>query len=301
MQTPDAEQFRAGFVSIVGRPNVGKSTLVNCLIGSKLSIVSPKPQTTRGTVRGILTTDDAQIVFFDTAGLHRPTDRLGQYMVATARNALLEADLAYLLVEAKMPGTHEQELIEQVCTGAVPVFLVVNKIDRLSKSALVPILAAYGRLYAFDDIIPVSARTGDNVDRLVALTVGRLPVAEPFFPADIVSDQIEREFISEFIREQVYRCTQEEIPYSAAVVVEEMQEREGGGAYIRAIVYLAKDSQKGILIGKGGAMIRQIGRAARSEIEQFLGYPVYLDLQVKVEKGWRKKINALRKLGYRQP
>jgi len=293
------ENFRSGYVSVAGFPNVGKSTLLNRLIGSKLSIVSPKPQTTRSTMRGILTTDKAQIIFLDTAGIHRPKDKLGDYMVNSIKMTFHEADVIYLMVESTPPRSHDIDLIGQVKEAGKTTFLIINKIDLVKKDTLLPLIDHYRNVMEFDEIVPVSALKGDNVDRLLELTVSCLPEAPAYFPEDIVSDQIEREFISEFIREKVYLNTREEIPYSTAVVIEDMKEREGGGAYIMATIYLEKDSQKGIVIGSGGKMVKKIGEDARREIEQFLGYPVYLDLQVKVEKKWRGKTASLKKLGYR--
>jgi len=296
----EKKHFKSGYVSVAGLPNVGKSTLVNRLIGSRLSIVSPRPQTTRGVVKGILTTEHAQIVFFDTAGIHRPKDKLGDYMVETARMTFQEADLIYLLVESSAPRPEELELIQQVHEAGKPVLLIINKVDLVQKETILPLIETYSKGVQFDEIIPISAREGDNVDRLLELTIARLPESPALYPEDIVSDQIEREFISEFIRERIFFNTRDEIPYSTAVTIEDMTEREGGGAYIRALIYLERDSQKGILIGKGGAKIKKIGQEARRTIEQFLGYKVYLDLQVKVEKKWRENIKALRKLGYSQ-
>jgi len=293
------ENFRSGYVSVAGFPNVGKSTLLNRLIGSKLSIVSPKPQTTRSTMRGILTTDKAQIIFLDTAGIHRPKDKLGDYMVNSIKMTFQEADVIYLMVESTPPRSHDIDLIWQVKEAGKTTFLIINKVDLVKKDTLLPLIDHYRNVMEFDEIVPVSALKGDNVDRLLELTVSCLPEALAYFPEDIVSDQIEREFISEFIREKVYLNTREEIPYSTAVVIEDMKEREGGGAYIMATIYLEKDSQKGIVIGSGGKMVKKIGEDARREIEQFLGYPVYLDLQVKVEKKWRGKTASLKKLGYR--
>lgn len=291
--------FRSGYVSVAGLPNVGKSTLVNRLIGSKLAIVSPRPQTTRSVIKGILTTDSAQIIFFDTAGIHRPKDKLGHYMVEAARRSFLHADLLYLIVEPR-PPKEEHDILPLVRDAGKPVLLIINKIDTVQKPSLLPIIDAYSRLADFQEIIPVSARTGDNVPRLLDLTVSCLPESPALYPPDVVSDQIERDFIAEFIREKIFFNTRDEIPYSAAVVIEDMKEREGGGAYIRASLYLEKESQKPIVIGKNGAMIKKIGQEARLDIERFLGYSVYLDLQVKFEKHWRKNIRALQKLGYAQ-
>jgi len=295
------ESFKAGFVSVVGLPNVGKSTLVNHLIGSKLAIVSPKPQTTRGVFKGILTTGQAQIIFFDTAGMHSPKDKLGDYMLAAAKMTFAEADIIYMLVECQKPRHADIELIRELKKTGKRVFLIVNKIDRTQKDLLLPLIESFQGLMEFDEIVPISALSGENVGRLLEITIAKLPEAPAFYPEDIISDQIQRDFIAEFIREKIFHYTQEEIPYSTAVVIEDMKERDEGGAYIRATIYVEKDSQKGILIGSGGAMIKKIGRDARCEIQQFMGYGgVYLDLQVKVEKHWRENSKSLKKFGYVQ-
>jgi len=293
------ENFKAGYVSVAGLPNVGKSTLLNQIIGSKLAIVSPKPQTTRGVMRGIFTTDEVQIIFLDTAGMHKPQDSLGEFMVDSVLKSFKDADVIYLIVECLKPKKHEIDLIEKVMAEKKTTFLIVNKIDMVNKEELLPIIDYYQGLMDFDEIFPVSALNGENVDELIKNTILRMPVSPAYFPEDIVSDQIEREFISEFIREKIYNNTRDEIPYSTAVVIEDMTERENGGAYILASIYLEKDSQKGILVGKGGSMIKKIGRDARFEIERFLGFKVYLDLQVKVKPKWRKDIKSLRMLGYK--
>ena len=293
------ENFKAGYVSVAGLPNVGKSTLLNQIMGSKLAIVSPKPQTTRGVMRGIFTTDEAQIIFLDTAGMHKPQDSLGEFMVDAVFKSFNDADVIYLIVECLKPKKHEIELIEKVKSQNKTTFLIVNKVDLVKKEELLPIIEYYRSIMDFEEIFPVCALNGDNVDALLKETVSRMPFSPAYYPDDIVSDQIERDFISEFIREKVYNNTREEIPYSSAVVVEDMTERENGGAYISATIYLEKDSQKGILVGKGGSMIKKIGRDARFEIERFMGFKVYLELQVKVKPKWRKDIKSLRKLGYK--
>ena len=288
------ENFKAGYVSVAGLPNVGKSTLLNQIMGSKLAIVSPKPQTTRGVMRCIFTTDEAQIIFLDTAGMHKPQDSLGEFMVDSVFKSFNDADVIYLIVECLKPKKHEIELIEKVKSQNKTTFLIVNKVDLVKKEELLPIIEYYRSIMDFEEIFPVSALNGDNVDALLKETVSRMPFSPAYYPEDIVSDQIERDFISEFIREKVYNNTREEIPYSSAVVVEDMTERENGGAYISATIYLEKDSQKGILVGKGGSMIKKIGRDARFEIERFMGFKVYLELQVKVKPKWRKDIKSLR-------
>lgn len=286
-------------MSVAGLPNVGKSTLLNRVVGSKLAIVSPKPQTTRGVMRGILTTDRAQLIFLDTAGMHKPQDSLGEYMVDAVFKSFKDADVIYLMVECLKPKKHEIDLLQQVMAEQKTTVLIINKIDRVKREALLPVIDTYRNLADFDEIFPLSALNGDNVDLLIEKTIERLPLSPPYYPPDIMSDQIERDFIAEFIREKIYHNTRDEIPYSTAVMIEEMKEREKGGAYIRASIYLEKESQKGILVGRGGAMIKKIGKDARYEIENFLGFKVYLDLQVKVQEKWRRDIKSLRKLGYK--
>jgi len=297
--TPTTDSgFKAGYIALAGLPNVGKSTLMNRIIGSKLSIVTPKPQTTRGVVRGIVTTETAQMIFFDTAGIHRPHDRLGTYMVESARATFREADIIYVLMEAHEPSAEQLELIEQVRLLDKPTFLIINKVDLVRKDTLLPLIERCSRLMNFIEVVPISALQGDNVDELVALTVTCLPISAPYYPEDIMSDQIERDFIAEFIREQVFKNTHEEIPYSSAVLIEDMQERENGGAFIRATIVVEKDSQKGIVLGKGGSMIKKIGMDARRAIETFMGYKVYLELFVKVDKKWRENPKSLKRLGF---
>jgi GTPase len=293
-----SDDFKAGYISLAGLPNVGKSTLMNRIIGSKLSIVTPKPQTTRGVVRGILTTDAAQMIFFDTAGIHRPHDRLGERMVESARATFRDADIIYLLSEACEPSAVQIELTQQVRELNKPTFLIINKVDLVAKDTLLPLIERFSHLMDFKEIVPISALQGDNVDELVALTMCCLPKSPAYYPEDIMSDQIERDFIAEFIREQVFKNTREEIPYSSAVMIDEMQERAGGGAYIRATVYVEKDSQKAIMLGSRGSMIKKIGTDARRAIELFMGYKVFLELFVKVEKKWRDDPKALRRLGF---
>jgi len=289
--------FKAGYIALAGLPNVGKSTLMNRIVGSKLSIVTPKPQTTRGVVRGILTTEHAQMIFFDTAGIHRPHDRLGTCMNESARACFRDADIIYLLAEAGTPSAEQLELTDQVQTLQKPTFLVINKVDLVRKDTLLPLIEHYTARMAFTEVIPISALQGDNIDELVTLTAAFLPVSAPYYPEDIMSDQIERDFIAEFIREQVYKNTREEIPYSSAVLIEDMQERSNGGAYIRASIVVEKNSQKAIILGRRGSMIKKIGTDARRSIEAFMGYRVFLELFVKVEKKWRDNPKTLKRMG----
>jgi len=291
-------EFKFGVVAVIGRPNVGKSTLINRILGQKVAIVSERPQTTRSTIRGILNRDDAQIVYLDTAGLHKPKDKLGDAMVKSARLAAVRSDQIYLMVDIKVMPDEEKAVINLLPSFHQPVFLILNKIDRIRKEELLPLIDTYKDLYPFPEIFPVSAIAGDNIDVLVDKTVEYLPPGDKQFPEDIISDQMERYFISEFIRENIYRFTHQEIPYSAAVEIEEVKEREEKPFYVKAKILIERDSQKGIIIGKGGKMIKKIGEAARREIEDFIGKKVFLDLWVKVEKDWRKDEKILKRLGY---
>lgn len=290
--------FKYGIVAIIGRPNVGKSTLMNRILGQKVAIVSERPQTTRTTVRGILTREDAQVVYLDTAGFHKPKDRLGNAMVKSARIASGTADLIYLMVDSRELPDEEKALINLMPSFHLPVFLVINKVDRVKKEELLPLIDTYRNLYSFQEIIPVSALKGDNVDVLVNTTIEHLQPGEKQFPEDILSDQIERTFIAEFIREKVYLFTYQEVPFSTAVEIEEVRDAEAKPLYVSARILVERESQKGIIVGKGGQMIKKIGKAAREEIEGFMGKKAFLDLRVKVEKDWRKDERVLRRLGY---
>jgi len=290
--------MKFGFVAILGRPNVGKSTLLNRLVGQKLAIVTPKPQTTRDPIRGILTTPEAQIVFIDTPGLHVPRDVLGRYMVRSAHRSFREADLVYLMVEPQPAGDEDREMLALLRRRSTPVFLLVNKADTVPKPSLLPVIDSYKDLLPFKEIIPVSALAGDNMDILLRKTLELLPEGEKIFPDDILSDQPTRFAVGEIIREKVFGFAHQEIPYGTAVRMEGMQEREDGIVVARATIIAERESQKGILVGKGGSMIKKIGTAARKEIEEFLGKKVFLDLRVKVIKDWKKDELRLKKLGY---
>jgi len=299
LQEIPMKQCKYGLVAIIGKPNVGKSTLMNRILGQKVAIVSDRPQTTRGTVRGILTREDAQVVYLDTAGIHKPKDMLGNVMVSSARISANSADMIYLMVDSKDFPDEGKALINLISSLHLPVFLVMNKIDRMNKEELLPLIDTYRNLYPFQEIIPVSALKGENVDVLVNKTVEYLPYGEKQFPEDILSDQIERHFLSEFIREKVYRFTYQEIPHSTAVEIEDVRDTEDKPLYIRAHIIVERESQKGIIVGKGGQVIKKIGETARAEIEAFMGKKAFLDLWVKVEKDWRKDERVLERLGYR--
>jgi GTP-binding protein Era len=301
--------FRAGFVAIVGRPNVGKSTLLNHILGEKVAIVSPRPQTTRTRVLGIHNAPGAQLAFFDTPGLHRAKGALNRHMVETSLRTLGEVDEVLFLIEAGTGPDGRVEVgeatswaIEEVKRSGRPAVLGVNKMDRAPRESLLPVIDAYRTLHAWEEIVPFSALTGENVDRLVEQLVKHLPEAEAaLFPPDVLTDQAERQLAAEYVREQVMLRTRQEIPYAAAVEVEEFDEsgrRETGGLVrIAAVILVERDSQKAIVIGKGGALLKQIGTQARLGLERLLGCKVFLSLTVKVEERWSEREAALKRFG----
>ena len=292
--------FRSGFVSIIGRPNVGKSTLLNRILGEKIVITSDKPQTTRNRIQGIHNVPDAQIVFIDTPGIHQARSRLNKYMVEVAVSAIREVDLILFLVEANQkPGEQEQEIMDVLAGATAPVFLVINKVDLTEKGAVLERIAAYKDLFPFREIVPVSAGTGDGVEYLVELVRKALPEGPVYFPDDILTDVPERFIAAEIIREKVFRLTRDEIPYATAVEVDSFKEREDGGLVsIAATITVERDSQKGIVIGKKGAMLKKIGSASRVEIEKLLNTKVFLELFVRVRKDWSEDERMLKELGY---
>jgi len=292
---------KSGFVAVIGRPNVGKSTLMNRFVGQKVAIVSPKPQTTRTRILGILTREDAQIIFVDTPGLHRPRHKLGEAMVATATRAIPDADVVLFLVDVSVPPTDEERMIAgliQEHTKA-PVILVLNKMDLLPPEKVQPHTEAYWELVPYhQEWMMTIATEGVNLDKLLDLIVGALPEGPRYYPGGQVTDQTERGIAAELVREQVLRYTHQEVPHAVAVAVEEFKERENNVTYVAANILVEKDSQKGIIVGRQGQMLRQIGSAARQEIERMVGGRVYLDLRVKVHEGWRRDERELRRLGY---
>jgi GTP-binding protein Era len=292
---------RSGFVAVIGRPNVGKSTLMNQAVGQKVAIVSPKPQTTRGRILGILTRDDAQVIFVDTPGLHRPRHKLGQAMVATASAAIPDADVVLFVTDVSRPPTAEDREIAALVEGrtGAPVVLVLNKMDRLAPDKVKPHVEAFWALAPYHRAwMMTTATTGENLDKLLALVISLLPEGPRYYPGDQVTDQTEREIAAELVREQVLRQTRQEVPHAVAVVVDEFKERENNTFYVAASVFVEKDSQKGIIIGRGGQMLREIGTAARREIERMVGGRVYLDLRVRVRKGWRQSERDVQRMGY---
>ena len=291
--------FRSGFVSLIGRPNVGKSTLLNLLLGQKIAIISPKPQTTRNRILGIKNLPSGQIIFLDTPGIHRSGNLLNQSMVRTALATLQEVDVVCLLIEANSPGHEENDwILENLQKVRKPVFLAINKIDLIPKGNLLSIMERFSQKRPFEQIIPISAVLGEGVDILVRELLKILPEGPRFFPEDMVTDLPERFLAAELIREKVFHLTREEIPYATAVAIEEFKEREEKNlVVIRATIQVERETQKGILIGEKGKRLKEIGRLAREEMEALLGVRVFLELWVKVEKNWRDDPRALRRLG----
>ncbi|MFC4778514.1 GTPase Era [Paenibacillus sp. GCM10023252] len=293
-------KFRSGFVAIVGRPNVGKSTLMNHLIGQKIAIMSDKPQTTRNKIHGVYTKDNAQIVFLDTPGIHKPSSKLGDYMMQTANSALQEVEAALFLVDVSEGiGGGDRFIIEQLKKVKTPVFLVMNKIDKVHPEALLPIITQYKDLYDFAEIIPISALQGNNVDTLLNQIIKYLPEGPQYYPADQITDHPEQFVCAELIREKILHMTREEIPHSIAVQIEDMKVKENGVVYIGAVIFVERDSQKGIVIGKQGAVLKEVGKQARRDIEMLLGSRTFLELWVKVKKDWRNQDRVLKDLGFR--
>jgi GTP-binding protein Era len=292
--------FKSGFVSLIGRPNSGKSTLLNLLLGEKIAITSPKPQTTRNRILGIKNLPSGQMVFLDTPGIHRSKSIMNQSMVRTALSTLQEVDSICFLIEANFPDNEENEwILENLKKTSKPVFLVVNKIDLVSKGNLLPIMERYSRARPFEQMIPVSALLGDGVDALAKELLKVLPEGPRLFPEEMITDLPERFLAAELIREKVFRLTRDEVPYATAAVVEDFKEHPDRNlVMIRATIQVERESQKGILIGEKGRMLKEIGRLAREEIEALLGTKVFLELWVKVEKNWRDDPQALRRLGF---
>ncbi|SFC52899.1 GTP-binding protein Era [Alkalibacterium subtropicum] len=291
--------YKSGFVSIVGRPNVGKSTLLNRLVGQKIAIMSDKAQTTRNKIQGIHTTDKEQIVFIDTPGIHKPKHRLGDFMVETALSTFNEVDVVLFLVNvAEKRGAGDNYIIEKLKYVESPVFLVLNKIDQVHPDELLPIIDDYNKQMEFAEIVPISAMEGNNVSHLVDTIRTYLPEGPQFYPEDQVTDHPEYFIVSELIREKVLERTREEVPHSIAVVIESMQRNADDKVEVRAVINVERKSQKGIIIGKSGKMIKDIGINARRDIEKLLGDKIYLELFVKVQSDWRDKQTNLKDFGY---
>ncbi len=297
MENP--KKFKSGYASIIGEPNVGKSTLLNAMMGEKLAIVTPKPQTTRNQITGIVTTEVYQIIFVDTPGVLKPRYRLHNEMVKAAYRAIRDADVVIYMIDVQQPTPLlEESILDKIQTARQKTILAINKIDRISSLALLPIITEYSEKFPFTEILPISAKTKEGVSKLLDLIVAYLPEGPRYFPEDQISDKPERFFIAETIREKLFINAQQEIPYASSVVVEEFKERSNGITYIRALIYAERESQKRILIGERGKMIKRIGRLARMEIEQFLNSRVFLDLHVSVKADWRRDPRKLKDMGY---
>mgnify|MGYP001604123377 CR=1 FL=1 len=292
--------FKSGFVSIIGRPNVGKSTLLNAILGEKIAIVSPKPQTTRNRIRGIKNMEDAQIIFLDTPGIHSAKGYLNEFMIKEAISAIQDVDVIVYLVEAaKMLEKDDSLIIDNLRRIKSPVILGINKTDITRKDNILSLINEYSKLYPFKEIIPISATRGEGIETLVKLVVELLPEGPKYFPEDILTDIPERFIVAEIVREKIFKLTRQEIPYSTAVVIEIFKENPKGKIIsISAAINVERDSQKGIIIGKGGKMLKEIGTLARIDIEKLLGAKVYLELFVKVEKDWTKDKKLLKEFGY---
>ena len=301
--------FKSGFVSIIGRPNVGKSTLLNAILGEKIAIVSPKPQTTRNRIRGIKNMEDAQIIFLDTPGIHSDKGYLNEFMIKEAISAIEDVDvIVYLIEPAKTLEKDDSLIIDNLRRIKSPVILGINKTDITRKDNILPLINEYSKLYSFKEIIPISATRGEGIETLVKIVAKLLPEGPKYFPEDILTDIPERFIVAEIIREKIFKLTRQEIPYSTAVVIDSFKEnpklvpagnKQGKGLVsISATINVERDSQKGIIIGKGGKMLKEIGTLSRIDIEKLLGAKVYLELFVKVEKDWTKDKKLLKEFGY---
>lgn len=291
------EQYKSGFIAVIGRPNVGKSTLLNGLIGQKIAIMSDKPQTTRTRIVAVYTDETMQAVFLDTPGIHRPIDKLGEHMLKAVRHTLEEVDAIFFVVDAaEKQGAGERYIMSRLESAKCPVLLVVNKTDLVDNDALLPIIASYAEKFDFAAVVPVSAKEKTNFAALMTEAKKYLPAGPKYYPDDMVTDQPERLVMAELIREKVLLLTHDEVPHSIAVDTDEITKRRRS-TLVRATIYTERDSQKGIIIGKNGALLKEIGRAARDDIEKLLGEKIYLDLWVKVKKDWRKKDGAIRGFG----
>lgn len=292
---------KTAVVSVVGRPNVGKSTLTNKLVGQKVAIVSSKPQTTRTRITGLLNKNGTQYVFLDTPGLHKPRTQLGDYMCKVVTDTVSEVDAAMLVVEPIANiGLAEESLIAQIKAHHMPAVLVINKIDTVKKEELLNVIATYAAAHEFEAVVPISARTGEGLDDLLG-ELSKYAIEGPqLFPEDMVSDQPERQLVAEIIREKMLRLLDREVPHGVAVGIERWHEREDGLVEINAVIYCEKASHKGIIIGKQGAMLREIGKQARGDIERMLDAKVYLELWVKVKEGWRNNQYQMRNFGYEE-
>ncbi len=290
--------FKSGYAAIVGRPNVGKSTLMNAFLQQKLAIVTPKAQTTRHRILGILNGQDHQIILLDTPGLIQPKYLLHESLVKAVSTAMQQADILLMMIEAGGLTDEDIYVLKALKETVCRKILVINKIDRIEKTRILPLIAQFQSESIFEEIVPVSALNGDGLQSLKSVILTHIPAGEPFYPPDRISDESERFFVSELIREKIFTLFSEEIPYAATVQIESFRENPDRKDYICAVIYVERESQKGILIGKGGASLKRVGAAARKNIEEFLDRPVFLELKVRVGKKWRKDAAMLKKLGY---
>jgi GTPase len=292
--------FKSGFIALVGRPNVGKSTLLNAIVGEKVAIVSTKPQTTRSRITGIKTTENAQLIFLDAPGMARPRSALNRHMAQIARETYQQVDLILLVTDAS--GTdqlaNDEFILQQLKGMKTPIFLVLNKIDLIDHRQILPLIETYQQRFPFAEYVPVSALKADNIDALLRATIRYLPEGPRYFPSDQLTDQPERFLIAELIREQIFTQTEQEVPYQTAVLVERMEDTDHGILHVEATIYVERDSQKGIVIGKRGSRLKHIGQVARQEIERRLGTRVYLALWVKVRRDWSENEQLIRDMGY---
>lgn len=292
-------EHKSGFVSIIGRPNVGKSTFVNRVIGHKIAIMSDKAQTTRNKIQGVMTRDDAQIIFIDTPGIHKPKHKLGDYMMRVAKNTLSEIDAIMFMVNVNEDiGRGDEYIMEMLKNVKTPIFLVLNKIDLVHPDTLMPKIEQYQSYMDFTDIIPISALEGLNVDHFIDVLKSFLPEGPKYYPDNQISDHPEQFVVSEIIREKILHLTSEEIPHAIGVNVDRMIKEDEDRVRIEATIYVERDSQKGIVIGKGGKKLKEVGKRALRDIEMLLGSKVYLELWVKVQRDWRNKVNFIRQIGY---
>lgn len=291
--------FKSGFAAIIGRPNVGKSTVLNRLVGEKVAIVTEKPETTRDRIQGILTRPDAQVIFIDTPGIHKPKTLLGKHMTRVAKDSLLEVDLIVFILDVTKGITQEDKLIFGLIKEAKkPAILLINKVDLRSKALVLPMIEESAKLYDFKEIIPTSATNGDNMEILLEKIIDHLPKGPKYFSDEQFTDKTQRFMVGEIVREKVLELTYQEVPHSVAVMVEEFAERPKKIVYIRAVIFVERHSQKKIIVGHKGQMLRDIGATARKDIQKFLDKHVYLELWVKVCEDWRKDPKALKMLGY---
>ncbi|WP_125681208.1 GTPase Era [Levilactobacillus yonginensis] len=298
MDNPD---YKSGFVAIVGRPNVGKSTFLNRVIGQKIAIMSNTAQTTRNKIQGIYTTDESQIVFIDTPGVHKPKSKLGDYMVQSAMSALNEVDAVLFMANAaEKRGAGDNFIIDRLKNVKAPIYLLINKIDQVKPDDLLPVMEQYQKALPWKAVYPISALEGNNVDELLTGLVDQMPNGPQYYPADQVTDHPERFVVSELIREKIFMLTREEVPHSVAVEIESMKQKDEDHVRIEATIIVERPTQKGIMIGKGGSMLKKIGTMARQDIEHLLGSKVYLEIWVKVQPNWRDKASLLKSYGYRK-